>query len=1019
MLYIQELLKQIITAHETFRSRFSPIIRFGIIAFLAIMAFIILIFKAEWLMNHMIALLPLFYIAAVLAVGLKRALYGTAVFIFFSFALWLRVGPPHQGVLGGSYVMFAENDGWYNMRLIENLVHHFPFRNTFEPYTLYPTGQNIPFAPFFDWFGALFIWIAGLGHPTQALIEKMGAYYPAVLGALTVIPVYFIAKEIFNRNAGLIAAGLIAMLPGEFLFRSILGFTDHHVAEALFSTTTMMFFIMAIKRAQETRPTLSQFRPKQWDGLKKPLLLALLTGFMLGIYLLSWIGGSTFIFIIFVYFLIQYILDHMRGKSTDYLLFIGIPVFVVSLIMISPFSKFLLFGKPMYIALPICVLAVCFCSGISRVMSHLRIKLIYYPIAIVVLIFIGVGFLYLIDKSLYHSLIDQFNYLKPHATSMTIMEAQPFFGDFHVSNLIGHRAWSYFTTGLFLTPIAFLIIIYSAYKKHPIGKWLFLGWIVIILLTVVIDQKTAMPWQLYAAEGIIALLLYSFLENSSTKIILLIWSFLIVWALLTQTRFAYYSAINVVLLSSYIIWKMPGWISSVFRYTSKRWAWLACWITVIIIILIIDKRTFISLPKIIYVLEGIALAAWIGYKALLTEPKTKSVADKRKDRAAKKRGEHFEKQKELRYLKPGLICALLSVIVIFSITIYPNFIYGGTYDQHRYSDQPCYNLSNTDFCPSCAASLYLPYHPYGPNSDWYEALAWMRSVNSSTGQLNTPDPFGEDALYINGSDYPNSFYYSLYQKPASGETYDYPDSAYGVMSWWDYGHWITRIGRRLPNANPFQSGIGGTAPDGTIVPGASIFMTAQNETEASSIMDALDSRYVAIDYETAWPKYHTMIVWSGKNETDFYENWYREPNGELRWYEHPDPNREPEITLFYTAYYQSMCARLYNFGTQAVVPNNSTWVISSTWQTSKNGERYKVLTDVANDKPFATYEEAVEYIQNHPGYVIVGTHPFVSPIPLEPLNEYRLIHSSPSTVIRIGNTICYYVEIFEYTGYKK
>jgi dolichyl-diphosphooligosaccharide--protein glycosyltransferase len=274
---------------------------------------------------------------------------------------------------------------------------------------------------------------------------------------------------------------------------------------------------------------------------------------------------------------------------------------------------------------------------------------------------------------------------------------------------------------------------------------------------------------------------------------------------------------------------------------------------------------------------------------------------------------------------------------------------------------------------------------------------------------NTPDPFGNP-----------DFYYALYEKPKAGEQYNYPNSAYGVMSWWDYGHWITRIAHRLPNANPFQSGIGGLGPNGSVIPGASIFMTAQDEATASWVMDELDSRYVVIDYETAWPKYHTMITWSGKNQSDFYENWYRESNGELRWYENPDPKLSPEIQIFYPTYYQSMCARLYNFGTEAVVPNNSTWVLSYTWQTTENGERYKLLTDVANNQtPFATYEEAAAFINNHPGYVIVGTNPFVSPIPLEALEEYKPIHSSPSIVIQNGNTSLYYVEIFEYTGYKK
>jgi len=936
MLYIQNLLQNIATAHENIRAKLPFKARFGIIALLAVISFVILIFKAEWLMANMVALLPVFYVAAVLAVGLKRALYGTAIFLFLCFTLWLRVGPPHQGVLGGSWVMYGENDGWYNMRLVENLVQHFPFRNSFDPYTFYPYGQSIPFAPFFDWSLALIIWIAGLGHPSAALIEKIGAYFPAILGTLTIIPVYFIGKELFNRNAGLLAAGLLAILPGEFLFRSLLGFTDHHIAEALFSTTAMLFFIMAIKRAQENPLTLSQIKHREWGSIKKPFLFALLTGFALGIYLLSWIGGALFVFIIVVYLVIQYVLDHLKDKSTDYLLIIGIPVFIIPLVMTSPFSKFLFYSESMYTALIIGTLVICALSALSLIMSHRKIKRLYYPIAIVIFGFIGAGLLYLIDPSMFHLVIEKFNIFRPSSQSMTIMEAQPLLAGLDISHLIDHRIWSYFTTGLFIVPIAFLTIIYSAVKREKIGKWLFIAWIGMALLTIIIDQMTSIPWWLYLTEGLIVIALYAFLEKSSTRIIILIWSAVTLLALLAQTRFAYYFAINVALLSSYILWKIPSVISFVIKLT--------------------------------------------GWKEALTE-------DKGKTRAERRRAKAKEEQPMFKYLRPRYVSGALSIVIIFFLTVYPNLIYG-TYNNNGWS-------------PKNSATLFLPYHPYGPNGDWHEALTWMKD--------NTPDPFGNPDAY-----------YDLYQSPPAGEHYAYPASAYGVMSWWDYGHWITRIAHRLPNANPFQSGIGGPGPNGSVIPGASIFMTAQDEATASWVMDELDSRYVVIDYETAWPKYHTMITWSGKNQSDFYENWYRESNGELRWYENPDPKLSPEIQIFYPTYYQSMCARLYNFGTEAVVPNNSTWVLSYTWQTTENGERYKLLTDVANNQaPFATYEEAAAFINDHPGYVIVGTNPFVSPIPLEALKEYQLIHSSPSIVIQGENTSSSYVEIFEYTGYKK
>jgi len=990
MLYIQNLLQNIATAHENIRAKLPNKARFGIIALLAVMVFIILIFKAEWLMGHMIALLPAFYVAAVLAVGLKRALYGTAIFLFFCFALWIRVGPPHQGVLGGSYVLFGENDGWYNMRLVENLVHHFPIRNSFDPYTLYPYGQYVPFAPFFDWSLALIIWIAGLGHPSAALIEKIGAYFPAVLGAITVIPVYFIGKELFNRNAGLLAAGLLAILPGEFLFRSLLGFTDHHIAEVLFSTTTMLFFIMAIKRAQNAQPTLSQIKRREWGSLKKPLLFALLAGFFLGIYILTWVGAAIFIFIILVYIVIQYILDHLNGKSTDYLFIVSMPILLISLLMAAAFHNFLFYCGTSFGGLVIGLLGVSVLQiipyvtrkNIRRIYHYIMtrkivrpispliivvIRYIYYiyimtrkivrpisPLIIVVIRYmmvrkgisylvkvvilglIGVGIFYLISPSLFHEIIDKLKTLAPSSQTLTIMEAQPLLAGLDISHLTDHRIWSYFTTGLIMVPIAFLLITYSAIGRQRMGKWVFFGWIGIVVLTVIIDQMASIPWQIYLVEGLAIIALYAYFEKSSAKIILLIWSFVTLMALLSQTRYAYYYAINVALLSSYILWKTPVLITRI-----------------------------------------LSLLHW----------KEANTEDRVKTRAEKRRAKVKEKQPTFRYLRPRYVSGALSIVIIFFLTVYPNLIYG-TYD-------------NDGWSPKNSATLFLPYHPYGPNGDWYEALTWMKD--------NTPDPFGNP-----------DFYYDMYQKPKAGENYDYPDSAYGVMSWWDYGHWITRIARRIPNANPFQGGIGGPGPNGSTIPGASIFMTAQNESYASEIMDVLDSRYVVIDYETAWPKYHTMITWSGKNQSDFYENWYRESNGELRWYENPDPKLSPEIQLFYPTYYQSMCARLYNFGTEAVVPNNSTWVISYTWQTTENGERYKLLTDVANNQtPFATYEEAAAFINDHPGYVIVGTNPFVSPIPLEALKEYKPIHSSPSIVIQGENTSVSYVEIYEYTGYKQ
>jgi len=248
---------------------------------------------------------------------------------------------------------------------------------------------------------------------------------------------------------------------------------------------------------------------------------------------------------------------------------------------------------------------------------------------------------------------------------------------------------------------------------------------------------------------------------------------------------------------------------------------------------------------------------------------------------------------------------------------------------------------------------------------------------------NTPDPFGD-----------SDFYYELYERPPSGETYDYPASAYGVMNFWDYGHWITRIAHRIPSANPFQAGVQVTAG----------FFIAQDESSANGILDKLDTRYVIMDYEMATEKFYGMPIWAGESESQFMEQ-YREETAE---------GGLELTTLYYPEYYQSMNSRLYNFNGEAVVPHNSTLVISYEEQRTFLLGDYKEIT---SKESFATYEEAQEYLESQtaPNYRIVGEDPFTSPVPLEELEHYQLVHQSdPEVLTKKKVEPISYVKIFEY-----
>ena len=134
--------------------------------------------------------------------------------------------------------------------------------------------------------------------------------------------------------------------------------------------------------------------------------------------------------------------------------------------------------------------------------------------------------------------------------------------------------------------------------------------------------------------------------------------------------------------------------------------------------------------------------------------------------------------------------------------------------------------------------------------------------------------------------------YTEYYPPPEDGDFDYPPDAYGVMSWWDYGHWITVSAQRIPFANPFQEG---PRP-------ASAYLQSQSENRANLILEALpslddeatgiadlsnddlrsiieqqsdqeaaeDTRYVVIDDLMAGGKFGAIATWTGPGQNAYY-----------------------------------------------------------------------------------------------------------------------------------------------------
>ena len=207
-------------------------------------------------------------------------------------SLYVRIALPYSTVFTSSIIKFTGADAYYYMRLVDNIVYNFPHLTPFDPYYLYPGGEITGTAP--DLFAYMIAYPAKLLGPaifSQQNIDMISVYVPPVIATLVIIPIYFIGREILNRWAGVLAAAIFVILPGE-IGRSLLGYTDQHIAEVLITTTLMLFVILALKSGSGVE--LHKPSGRRWNVLWRPLLYSCLAGVCLGIYFLTWVGALLF-----------------------------------------------------------------------------------------------------------------------------------------------------------------------------------------------------------------------------------------------------------------------------------------------------------------------------------------------------------------------------------------------------------------------------------------------------------------------------------------------------------------------------------------------------------------------------------------------------------------------------------------------------------------------------------------------------------------------------------------------------
>jgi dolichyl-diphosphooligosaccharide--protein glycosyltransferase len=441
---------------------------------------------------------------------------------------------------------------------------------------------------------------------------------------------------------------------------------------------------------------------------------------------------------------------------------------------------------------------------------------------------------------------------------------------------------------------------------------------------------TSFFFSLIAAAIIICLVIK---KGEADKTLLIVWSLIILAATLGQRRFAYYLAVNVAVLTGYL---------SVIAYYLVRF----------IIDYLRDRNT--------------DYMSWQILELARFNEITSRAGELPRELAGRRANAKRDDTVRLRPTAP--LSVGLWIIVVFCAAFLPNI-------------KP--------------ATMVASAAQFAPSNAWISSLSWLKE--------NTPDPFGNPDFYYEvltekGKYKSLSALKIKYPEPKGDpavfytqqkESYPYPESAYGVTAWWDYGYWIMRIAHRLPSANPGQEPWSNTT--------VARFFISQDEDSAREIMRELDSSYVIIDDASATSKFYAMALWAGGDPTEYHDIFYI-----------PQETGLFPLRLFFPEYYRSICYRLYFFDGQAVEPEGAA-VISYEERVSQ-GTPFKLITDA---KEFDSYEEALAYLQSlgEGNHRLVGTTALSCPVPLEALEGFHLVHNSDEKI----DGIYPQVKIFSYT----
>ena len=250
---------------------------------------------------------------------------GFALFIALAVRTGWNVLPAMNAAGTGLWDMSGGSDPWYMKRVVDYVVAE-RSHLIIDSDRAYPMVAINPRPPLFSWSlalgGLLLSWLTGMSLETSVWWSVAGL--PAIFGALIVLPIAGLARKLHSNMAGIVAAWLIALMPGH-IGHSTFGLADHDAFAMLFLAIAFYYWVKAMNEITNQRlfntPSMSPLYiiagiREMWTQNTKVMANATLSGVSFAIVALGWKGFVYGPGILFIAFAFQIFFNMFRRRDS-------------------------------------------------------------------------------------------------------------------------------------------------------------------------------------------------------------------------------------------------------------------------------------------------------------------------------------------------------------------------------------------------------------------------------------------------------------------------------------------------------------------------------------------------------------------------------------------------------------------------------------------------------------------------------------------------------------------------------